>query len=284
MVAPGRLREGLARPARCARRGSRRSRPRSRCMQANIKRDRSTPASTNAPLRPVRRHGRREAGRGRRDDHPDGHELLARPVGGRDDRQPRATWTSRPTSPRTCCRGSPLGQPAEVSVSAVPEQALPGPAPPDHPHGRPHPRHGQGEGRDPRPRRQALPRAGGHRPLPARQDGDQADASKSFLFVPKAAVFQENGHDLRLGRGRRSRRSASGRSRWPRPRKTWPASRPASRPARRSSSTRPKALQGPIEEVADRRMTRMSPSRRFLSVGSREAIRSWAESLVDRPA
>ena len=63
-----------------------------------------------------------------------------------------------------------LGQPAEVSVSAVPEQALPRPAPPDHPHGRSDPGHGEGEGRDPRSRRQALSRAGGDRPLPALQD------------------------------------------------------------------------------------------------------------------
>ena len=51
-----------------------------------------------------------------------------------------------------------------------PEQAVQGRAPPDHPHGRPHPGDREGEGRDPRPRRQALPRAGRDRPLPALQD------------------------------------------------------------------------------------------------------------------
>ena len=77
-----------------------------------------------------------------------------------------------------------------------PEQALSGPAAPDHPHGRPDPGDGEGEGRDPRSRRQALSRAGGHRSLPALQDRcRRPETSKSYLFVPKAAVFQENGHD-----------------------------------------------------------------------------------------
>ena len=31
------------------------------------------------------------------------------------------------------------------------------------------------------------------------------DASRAFLFVPKAAIFEENGHDVRLGRRRPSR-------------------------------------------------------------------------------
>ena len=50
-----------------------------------------------------------------------------------------------------------LGQPAEVSVSAVPSQAVPGPAAAGDPDGRPDAGHGQGQGRNPRPRRQALP-------------------------------------------------------------------------------------------------------------------------------
>ena len=50
-----------------------------------------------------------------------------------------------------------------------PVEALPRPAPAGDPDGRPDPRHGQGQGRDPRPRRQALPRARGHRPLPPQQ-------------------------------------------------------------------------------------------------------------------
>ena len=117
-----------------------------------------------------------------------------------------------------------LGQPAEVSVERQSQQAVSGPAAADHPHGRSHPRHRQGQGRDPRPRREPISGAGGHRPLPALQDRQPAaDTSRPILFVPKAAVFQENGHDY-VWVVARSRWSTSGRSRWPRPTTTWPAS------------------------------------------------------------
>ena len=81
-------------------------------------------------------------------------------------------------------------------MSAVPVEAIPRPASPGDPDGRPDSRHGQGQGRDPRPRRQALPRAGRHRSFsPQPVPPARPDANRSFVFVPKSAVFQENGHD-----------------------------------------------------------------------------------------
>ena len=81
-----------------------------------------------------------------------------------------------------------------------------------HPDGRPDPRHRQGQGRDPRPRRQALPRAGRDGPLPAQQVGRAAPTpDRSYLFVPKSAVFQENGHDFVWVIGAKRRRSSKRR-------------------------------------------------------------------------
>ena len=88
-----------------------------------------------------------------------------------------------------------IGQPAEISVSAVPSKHYRGQAPPDHPDGRPHARDHQGQGRDPRPRRAPLPRARRHRPLPARQGDPQPG--------------REPGVPVRPQGGARSRRTAT---------------------------------------------------------------------------
>ena len=53
---------------------------------------------------------------------PVGHELVDRPVGGRDARQPRARWTSRPTSPRTCSRGSRWASPPRSPSAPCPSK------------------------------------------------------------------------------------------------------------------------------------------------------------------
>ena len=73
-------------------------------------------------LRPLRRDRGREAGRGGRGHHAHGHELLDGPDGRRDDRRPRDTWTSRPTSPRACSGRSPWASPPRSSVDAIPSK------------------------------------------------------------------------------------------------------------------------------------------------------------------
>ena len=169
---------------------------------------------------------------------PVGHELLAGPHGGRDDRGPRARWTSRPTSPRTCSRGSPsASRPRSPSAPSRPSTT------------------GAGCGRSSRwatgPAARSRSRSRSSTPTtssspswprpstssPARPC-NSPDAGRSFLFVPKAALFEENGHDYvwvvdakndgpqAEGRGRDDQRR-------PGPRRVGPR-----RPASRSSSTR----------------------------------------------
>ena len=152
-----------------------------------------------------------------------------------------------------------LGQPAEVSVSAIPSKRYRGRLRQVHPDGRPDPRHRQGQGRDPRSRRQALPRAGRDRPLPPQQDRPNSpDASRSFLFVPKSAVFQENGHDYVWVVGAKNVASASGRSRSRRPPTTWRGSSRASKSGESVVLNPLKALHD-NEDRPDRRMTAATP-------------------------
>ncbi len=97
--------------------------------------------------------------------------------------------------------------------------------------------------------------------------GNSPDASRSFLFVPKSAVFQENGHDYVWVVGRRTR-CISGRSRW-RPRPTpWGGSSRASMRASRSCSTR--------SSHSTKRKSSGSPTeRRPPGHRHRKAHRSW---------
>ena len=106
-----------------------------------------------------------------------------------------------------------LGQPAVVSVERDPVQALSRPAPAGDPDGRPDARHRQGQGRDPRPRRQALPRTGRDRPLPAQRDGQQSrtPAGRS-CSCPSRRSSRRTGTTT-SGSSARRQASASGRSR-----------------------------------------------------------------------
>ncbi len=72
-------------------------------MKANVEEIKAT-IVTHASLRPVRRHGRRKAGRGRRGHLADGDELLAGPNGRGDHRQPRENGR-RDQDPREHCSG-----------------------------------------------------------------------------------------------------------------------------------------------------------------------------------
>ncbi len=117
-----------------------------------------------------------------------------------------------------------IGQPAEVSVDRDPVEALPRPAAAGAADGRPDARHREGQGRDPRPRRQALPRAGRDRPLSsqARRSAARTRAARS-CSCPSRRSSRKTG-TTRLGHPARKHRSANSRSRSRRRPTTWPGS------------------------------------------------------------
>ena len=105
-------------------------------------------------------------------------------------------WTSRPRSHEANLWRITLGQPASVSVTAIPSKRYRGRLRQVLPMSDRRQRRRQGEGRDPRPRRQAVPRAGRHGSFPAVASRvNSPDAGRSFLFVPTSAVFRDDGHD-----------------------------------------------------------------------------------------
>ena len=84
------------------------------------------------------------------------------------------------------------------------------------------------------------------------ESANSPDAGRSFLFVPKSAVFQENGHDFVWVIGAKNNVSASERSRSRRPPTPWRGSSRASKPTTRSFSNPIKTLrEDEIVRIAD---------------------------------
>ena len=75
------------------------------------------------------------------------------------------------------------------------EQALPRPAPPDHPDGGPRPGDRQGQGGDSStPTSTCSPNSSRPSTSCRTRRSTRPDSNKAYLFIPKDAVFEENGH------------------------------------------------------------------------------------------
>ena len=100
-------------------------------------------------------------------------------------------------------------------------EALPGPAAAGDADGRPNPRHGEGQGRDPRSRRQALPRAGRDRPFPPQRDRRTAPMPARRSCSSPSRPCSRRTATTTSGSSARETSCASGRSRSRRPPTTW---------------------------------------------------------------
>ena len=208
------------------------------------------------PLRPVRRHGRREAGRGGRGHHPVGDERLDQPVGGRHAGQPRARWRSRPTSPRTCCRGSRwASRPRSPSAPCRASTTAAGSARSSRwatgPGGR-----SRSRSRSSTPTSSLFPELVATVHFLPDKALNNPNAEPIVPVRPQGGRVRGERPRLRLGRRRQVAGSPDDRSRSPSPTTTWRASRRGSRRASRSSLNPPRRLRD------ERRVGRRSPSER----------------------
>ena len=108
--------------------------------------------------------------------------------------------------------------------------------------------------------------------LPSETGQQPGRRAARILFVPKSAVFQENGHDYRLGRRAKNDCSASSGSRWRRPPTTWRGSSRASKPGESVV----------LEPAQDSARERDRSDRRVTAPARRPAKGSW--SMAEMPS
>ena len=189
----------------------------------------------DAPVRPFRRHRCRKARGGGRSDRDHGDELFAGPHGRGHDRQSREDGCRdrHLRGADVAGRDRPTGRGVR---ECGPVEALSRPAAPGDPDGGPDPRNGQGEGRDPRPRRQALSRAGGDRAFPSQQVGPWAAMPITRLSLSASRPFSRKTATTSSGLSGPRTCCGNGRSRWRRRTTHWRGSSRASSRANRSCS------------------------------------------------